>query len=749
MRKTIHTNNSITDKIKACLTVRQNVNSGHVPRLIYANSILCAVFLLLLGMGYYFQRQDLLLLLSFLKYLIIPVLGFSIYCSYKYRSINVLFPIVGALLLLWFIGFDFAYRWDAIQHVARTKFYMDHSFFDPSERHSFLYLIWESVYTIFGESEVITNLTSMIIGLTGIFGIYFIAKEVYNEFVGVLALITGLSFPVFFLLNSWAYLDMPFFTFVVFTFLFLIYYLKTKKEHFLVLSLLFAFISTGIKEPGIIIFPVIGLVLLSDKCLSKRNILYLSISIILSTVYLVTMMLSITKFSNFQSEFSTVTPIAYGFDALFLWWGSLSQEISQILFTGLLFVAILALFRQESNKILYYTVVVFEILMVIGIAFFPTTNIFAFPLIPFKNYNFYLYAFLIFMIVLCTLCALKKIVFKFDKYSLLFLSWIGIFILFFIINTKLFDYGIKNPIEVPALDFRYLIPAFPPLIILFSKGITSILDVKDRNIKTMGLLVVSFIIIINIIMSLNLAFYFANSGNAHLEGYNQAKNVSQNGIIYSQWPFNYQPEGLSYDIGRYSWVRDNMSYKSIESDAYIPGSALLISGHFSQTTSKFLNINFTQITSRSFYLDPVLPKISEVAIDSVYIGKVPDFVASLSDGFYPGENWNSVKTYWTKKDAEIRINSSKNENISFSFTGQSLSSPRTLDIYANGNFIMSANVSTSSTYITAEIPLNSGESVIQLHARENCERPYDIPKLKSSDKRCLSIAIQNITIRSS
>ena len=159
----------------------------------------------------------------------------------------------------------------------------------------------------------------MIIGLAGIFGTFFIAKEIYDEFVGVISIIISLTLPALFLVNKWAFLDMPFFSFTVFTFLFLIKYLKTKNEFFLILTLLFAFIATGIKEPGIIIFLLIGMMLFWHNCLSKRNIFYLLISIIISIYYLFAMMLSITKFSNFQSEFSIVTPVSYGIDTIFLW----------------------------------------------------------------------------------------------------------------------------------------------------------------------------------------------------------------------------------------------------------------------------------------------------------------------------------------------------------------------------------------------------------------------------------------------
>ncbi|MDD1700443.1 MAG: glycosyltransferase family 39 protein [Methanoregula sp.] len=742
---------TLPDKISDYLPAGENLRSKNVTYFIYFNSMICGIFFLLLGYGYYYQDSNLLSTLNILKYILIPMLGFSIYEAYKFKKINFLFPIIGALILLWFIGFDFAYRWDAIQHVARAKFFMEHDFFGSSERNSFLYLIWGFAYRIWGESEIITHLTNMILGLAGMLGIFFIAKEIYNEFVGIIALIISLTLPAFFLVNKEAYLDMPFVSFVVFTFLFLINYLKTKNEFFLILTLLFAFLSTGIKEPGIIIFPIIGIILYKFNRLSKFNFITLVGSMLISLYYIFFTFLTKPKTSlvfTSQSEFSIVTPLRYGFDAIFIWAGSATQEICQILYTGLLFVGILAIFHKSSNKIFYYVVIFAEMVLLSGMAFFPPTEIFYFPVIPVGNYYFYLSVFLILIIVISSLYLLKKIRLTSENHSLILLLWMGIFLLFFLINTKLYGYGIKNPLDVSALDFRYLLPAFPPLIILFSKGISNILDLKDQKIRILGLLILSLLIIINILMSLNLAFFFANSGNTHLEGYKYAQSISENNIIYTQWPFAYSPEGNFYDIGQYSWNKDNSSYKSIYSDTFEPGSAILGSSHFFQS-NKFVNLNFTTITSKSLYLNPLLPKISEKTIDSVSIGIIPGFLISLSDGFYGGENWNSVTTYWMKNDSKIKILSPKNSTVTLTFIAQSFSHPRTLDLYTNGNFIISKIISTSPTNVMSEISIISGENVIYLHTAESCERPIDVPILMSTDQRCLSIAIQKITITDS
>ena len=122
---------TVIQKIRSFIFLDDYCDSKKVYFFLYFNSIICAVFLVLLGYGYYFQDPDLLSILNLLKYPIVPLIGYSIFGSYKLKKINFLFPIIGALIILWFIGCDSAYRWDAIQHVARAKFFMENNFFEP------------------------------------------------------------------------------------------------------------------------------------------------------------------------------------------------------------------------------------------------------------------------------------------------------------------------------------------------------------------------------------------------------------------------------------------------------------------------------------------------------------------------------------------------------------------------------------------------------------------------------------------
>jgi hypothetical protein len=63
---------------------------------------------------------------------------------------------------------------------------------------------------------------------------------------------------------------------------------------------------------------------------------------------------------------------------------------------------------------------------------------------------------------------------------------------------------------------------------------------------------------------------------------------------------------------------------------------------------------------------------------------------------------------------------------------------------------LKADETVPSDFITIRTPIDfrKGDNIIRLHVTEECERPCDIiPNWKTqNDRRCLSLAVQNITI---
>lgn len=111
------------------------------------------------------------------------------------------------------------------------------------------------------------------------------------------------------------------------------------------------------------------------------------------------------------------------------------------------------------------------------------------------------------------------------------------------------------------------------------------------------------------------------------------------------------------------------------------------------------------------------------------------------------EYWSSIPTRWMSDNASLLIYSDDNRTANVTFRAVSFSQPRTLEIYNGGTLQTTQQViPTSFVNMSAQFLLQRGENTIHLHIPEGCERPSDIPELNSTDHRCLSIAVQNLTI---
>lgn len=118
---------------------------------------------------------------------------------------------------------------------------------------------------------------------------------------------------------------------------------------------------------------------------------------------------------------------------------------------------------------------------------------------------------------------------------------------------------------------------------------------------------------------------------------------------------------------------------------------------------------------------------------------------TLQSGWYGLENWGKP-TRWMNDEAVIRVYSDGNKSLNLSLTAISFHRPRTLEIYANNNMLIRETVATGFRTLATPIQLEKGGTLIRLHVSEGCERPIDIKELDDDDSRCLSMAIQNITI---
>ncbi len=116
-------------------------------------------------------------------------------------------------------------------------------------------------------------------------------------------------------------------------------------------------------------------------------------------------------------------------------------------------------------------------------------------------------------------------------------------------------------------------------------------------------------------------------------------------------------------------------------------------------------------------------------------------------GWHNAENWDGVPTRWMGDEAILMINSNCLKKANLSFRAISFHHDRNLKISdEQGQDILQA-VSTDPTIISIFINLKEGPNTIRFTIPEGGERPCDIPELSSDDSRCLSIAIQSISVQ--
>jgi hypothetical protein len=119
-----------------------------------------------------------------------------------------------------------------------------------------------------------------------------------------------------------------------------------------------------------------------------------------------------------------------------------------------------------------------------------------------------------------------------------------------------------------------------------------------------------------------------------------------------------------------------------------------------------------------------------------------DFVS----GWHDLENWDGMPTRWMDGNAAVIVYSEENRSANLSLRAQSFARPRSLALSSESFPEVRLNITTELADLTQPILLTSGENLIRFHVQEGCEKPCDMPKLKSNDCRCLSVAAQNLII---
>jgi hypothetical protein len=335
--------------------------------------------------------------------------------------------------------------------------------------------------------------------------------------------------------------------------------------------------------------------------------------------------------------------------------------------------------------------------------------------------------------------------------TILSLSWIGIFILTaFLAAFKI------------SIAEKYILPILPIYLIIVSIGL---IHIKQKC----SLLFAALIILILIFNSYSLYYYYG--ADSTVEDWRSAslyiqENLYHNDKIiitpsYTITGFTYYglDQGMIVDLDAYGLKEDAPVKKISEMSSakerlwipYMPGFTTpssdpdhaLFRWLAQNCTKKYetegIIIYLYDTHSKILYEDPIFIKSNLNSSEPFMI---------LGTGWHGIENWSGVPTHWQKSDASLIINSLENRTYDLSLNARSFQRNRYLEIYL-GDALRAVYLINPSDFTALTLPLylSNGSNVVRFHIPDGCDCPCDMPELNSTDPRCLSLAVQNISCR--
>ncbi len=138
--------------------------------------------------------------------------------------------------------------------------------------------------------------------------------------------------------------------------------------------------------------------------------------------------------------------------------------------------------------------------------------------------------------------------------------------------------------------------------------------------------------------------------------------------------------------------------------------------------------------------------------DGLWVYHIPTYQNSssfmlLGSGFHGLEDWSGTPTLWMQANGTTLINSPENRTAILSLQALSFYRNRTVEVYSGDELTARVVVPTFSINVTVPIHLTKGSNTVWFHVPEGCERPSDKPELNNPDQRCLSVTVQNMSLK--
>ncbi|MCK9571107.1 hypothetical protein M0R72_19315 [Candidatus Pacearchaeota archaeon] len=147
-------------------------------------------------------------------------------------------------------------------------------------------------------------------------------------------------------------------------------------------------------------------------------------------------------------------------------------------------------------------------------------------------------------------------------------------------------------------------------------------------------------------------------------------------------------------------------------------------------------------------LNSIDSRCLSVAVQNITLIERKSGQLDYVNGFHDFENWSGTPTRWMQANATLLIDSPANRTATMRLQAQSFYRNRTLEVYAGDELLTKAAIPSKGFVVEIEAPVHlvTGINALRLRVPEGCERPSDKPDLNSPDERCLSVAVQNLTV---
>lgn len=113
-------------------------------------------------------------------------------------------------------------------------------------------------------------------------------------------------------------------------------------------------------------------------------------------------------------------------------------------------------------------------------------------------------------------------------------------------------------------------------------------------------------------------------------------------------------------------------------------------------------------------------------------------------GWHGEEVWNGVPSRWMSQDAILHLYEDEPGSTILQFRAMSYHRERTLKVYHNDTMVREELIPQHFTEIRVPLSLHEGRNIIRLEVPDGCDKPSEVSS--STDDRCLSMAVQNITL---